>query len=95
MEIIRGLVERITYLNEENGYTVIKARAKGFQDLVTLVGVMGRINVGSVVEVKGTWKTDPQYGKQFQVREFQEKIPASRRGIEKYLGSGLIQGVVR
>ncbi|RQD70494.1 MAG: ATP-dependent RecD-like DNA helicase [Tindallia sp. MSAO_Bac2] len=93
MEIIRGLVERVTYLNEENGYTVIKVKAKGFQDLVTLVGIMGNINVGSVLEVKGNWKVDPQYGKQFQVIEFQEKIPASRRGIEKYLGSGLIHGV--
>jgi len=93
METLQGLVERITYLNEENGYTVVKAKAKGFQDLITLVGVMGKVNVGAVLEVKGKWKVDPQYGKQFSVSEFQEKVPATRRGIEKYLGSGLIHGV--
>lgn len=93
METIRGLVERITYLNEENGYAVIKAKVKGFQDLVTLVGILGKVNVGAVLEAKGKWKMDPQYGKQFSVTEFKEKVPATRQGIEKYLGSGLIHGV--
>ncbi|WP_330386565.1 SF1B family DNA helicase RecD2 [Tindallia californiensis] len=93
METLNVLVERITFLNEKNGYVVLKAKAKGLKDLVTVVGIMGHINVGSVLEIKGSWKVDTKYGKQFQTTEFKEKIPATRKGIEKYLGSGLIHGV--
>jgi exodeoxyribonuclease V alpha subunit len=93
MELLSGIVERITYVNEENGYSVIKIKSKGFQDLVTVVGTLAGINVGSVIKAKGIWKVDHKYGKQFQAMDFNEEIPSTIMGIQKYLGSGLIKGI--
>lgn len=93
MEHLRCVVERITYQNEKNGYSVIRCRAKGFQDLVTVVGEMPDVHVGSVLYLGGFWKVDPKYGRQFTVREFEETLPATVYGIEKYLGSGLVKGI--
>ncbi|MGI6706602.1 MAG: ATP-dependent RecD-like DNA helicase [Clostridia bacterium] len=93
MDYLSGIVERITYVNEESGYTVAKIRSKGFFDLVPIVGNMPTINVGATVSLKGQWKVDKKYGRQFLVEYFEEKIPATLAGIEKYLGSGLIKGI--
>ena len=93
MENLRCVVERITYQNEENGYTVIKCRAKGYNDLVAVVGTMPDVHVGSVLSLGGTWRVDGKYGKQFSVETFEETLPATVYGIEKYLGSGLVKGV--
>ncbi|HZJ83083.1 MAG TPA: helix-hairpin-helix domain-containing protein, partial [Clostridia bacterium] len=93
MEYFSGVVERITYANEESGYTVIKLKSKGYYDLVTAVGNMASVHVGAVVSLKGEWKVDSKYGKQFVASNYEEKIPASVAGIEKYLGSGLIKGI--
>ncbi len=93
MEHLRCVVERITYQNAENGYSVIKCRARGYQDLVTVVGVMPDVHVGSVLELGGTWRVDAKYGRQFSMETFEETLPATVYGIEKYLGSGLIKGV--
>ena len=93
MEHLRCVVERITYQNAENGYSVIKCRAKGYQDLVTVVGVMPDVHVGSVLELGGSWRVDAKYGRQFSMETFEETLPATVYGIEKYLGSGLIKGV--
>ncbi len=93
MEQLRCMVERITYQNEENGYTVIKCRARGWQDLITVVGNMPEVHVGSVLQLGGAWKMDPKYGRQFSVQSFEETLPASTYGIEKYLGSGLVKGI--
>ncbi|MDN5322103.1 MAG: exodeoxyribonuclease alpha subunit [Clostridia bacterium] len=93
MECLSGIVERITFQNEENGFSVIKIRSKGYSDLVTVVGNITGINVGSVVNLKGQWRFDSKYGKQFAVKEYTETIPATVAGIEKYLGSGLIKGI--
>ncbi len=93
MEQLRCMVERITYQNEENGYTVIRCRVKGYQDLVTAVGSMPEVHVGSVLLLGGSWKMDPKYGRQFSVQTFEETLPASAYGIEKYLGSGLVKGI--
>lgn len=93
MERLSGIVERITYTNEENGFSVIKIKSKGFSDLVTVVGKMAGINVGSVVNLQGSWKVDSKYGKQFTVEGYNESVPATITGIEKYLGSGLIKGI--
>ncbi len=93
MDYLSGIVERITYVNEESGYTVAKIRSKGFFDLVPIVGNMPSINVGATVSLKGQWRMDRKYGKQFAVEHFEEKIPATLAGIEKYLGSGLIKGI--
>jgi exodeoxyribonuclease V alpha subunit len=93
MDFLRCVVERITYTNEENGYTVLRVKAKSFSDLVTAVGNMGAVNAGAVLSLKGEWKVDSKYGRQFSVREYEETLPATVYGIEKYLGSGLIKGV--
>jgi len=84
---------RITFTNEENGWTVLRAKAKGFSEILTLVGSLGAVSVGSVLSVKGEWKNDGKYGRQFAVSEYEETLPATVFGIEKYLGSGLIKGV--
>ena len=93
MEHLRCVVERITYQNAENGYSVIKCRARGYQDLVTVVGSMPDVHVGSVLSRGGSWKIDAKYGRQFSMETFEETLPATVFGIEKYLGSGLIKGV--
>jgi len=93
MDSIRCIVNRITYTNEENGYTVLRTRASGYSETVTAVGIMGAVKVGAVLTMRGEWKTDAKYGRQFAVAEYEETLPATVRGIEKYLGSGLIKGV--
>ncbi len=93
MEHLRCVVERITYQNAENGYSVIKCRAKGFSDLVTVVGSMPDVHVGSVLYLGGQWRVDAKYGRQFAMESFEETLPATVFGIEKYLGSGLIKGI--
>ena len=90
MDMLRCVVERITFQNEENGYTVLKCKAKGHHELVTVVGPMPAVVVGSVLSLKGFWKHDGKYGSQFAVESFEETLPATVYGIEKYLGSGLI-----
>ena len=93
MERLRCVVERITYQNEQNGYSVIKCAAKGYNDLVTVVGAMPDVHVGSVLTLTGTWKLDAKYGRQFAMETFEETLPATVYGIEKYLGSGLVKGI--
>ena len=93
MERLRCAVERITYRNDENGYTVLRCRAKGFQDLVTVVGSMPETHVGSILQLEGDWRIDAKYGRQFSVAVFEETMPATAYGIEKYLGSGLVKGI--
>ncbi len=93
MEKLRCVVERITYHNELNGYSVIRCRARGFGDLVTVVGLMPEVHVGSVLQLTGSWRIDAKYGRQFSIESFEETLPATVYGIEKYLGSGLIRGI--
>lgn len=90
---LRGVVERITYQNPENGYTVLKCAVKNYNDLVTVIGNLLDVNVGSVLLIDGHWKVDSKYGRQFVAESWEETLPATVFGIEKYLGSGLIKGV--
>ena len=93
MEQIRGVVERITYADEEKGYSVIKIAVKNYGDLVTVVGNMASVNIGTVVTVRGEWTHNPKWGRQFNAESWEESVPATVYGIEKYLGSGLIKGI--
>ena len=93
MEYLRCVVERITYQSEETGFTVLKCKAKNYNDLVTVVGTMPDAHVGSVLLLEGFWKVDGKYGRQFSAEKWEETLPATVYGIEKYLGSGLIKGV--
>lgn len=93
MQKIRCVVERITYQNPENGYSVLKCRVKDYSDLVPVIGNMIDANVGSVLIAEGNWKVDAKYGRQFVAENWEETLPATVYGMEKYLGSGLIRGV--
>ena len=93
MENIRCTVERITYQNEENGWSVLRVNVKGYKDVVTLVGNFCYTKVGAVLAVEGNWRMDAKFGKQFQAVNWKEELPSSIVGIEKYLGSGLIKGI--
>ena len=93
MDRLRCVVERITYQNEQNGYSVIKVKARGYNDLVTVVGAMPEVHVGAVLTLTGEWKMDAKYGRQFSMVTFEETLPATVYGIEKYLGSGLVKGI--
>ncbi len=90
-----GVIERVTYQNDENGYTVAKLqpdRAKA-GELVTVVGALPSVNAGENLELQGWWKSHATYGRQFQVERYTVKLPATITGLQKYLGSGLIKGI--
>ena len=90
---LQGKIERITYTNEENGYTIAKVKVYGRRDLVTVVGNFMAPMPGEVLKMQGEWANHPQYGEQFRVVHYKSLVPASVSGIEKYLGSGLIKGI--
>ena len=93
MTKLRCVVERITYQNAENGYSVMKVKVKGYDDLVTLVGNLLEVPAGSVLLCEGEWRVDKRYGQQFQCETWEEVMPATAYGIEKYLGSVLVKGI--
>lgn len=81
MENIKGVVERITYHNEESGYSVIKVKVSGFYDLITFTGKFIQINVGSVIEAKGNFVINKKFGKQFNVTD---KLWQSKESYNRY-----------
>jgi len=93
MEDILGYIERITYQNPTNGYTVAKLKQKGRKDLTCIVGFMPTVKPGETVRCMGSWKQHLIHGNQFEVEELNQEAPADVVGIEKYLGSGLIKGI--
>lgn len=90
---LKGQIERITYTNEESGYTVAKVKVGGRGDLVTVVGNLIAPIPGEMIVMSGEWINHPRYGEQFKVVHYQSLVPASVYGIERYLGSGLIRGI--
>ena len=90
---IRCVIEHITYQNPENGYSVMRVRVKDHTDDVTIVGSLLDVPVGAVLLCEGNWKMDKRYGRQFVVEKWEEVMPATVYGIEKYLGSGLVKGI--
>ncbi len=92
-ETLEGTVERITYHNEQTGYTVVRLVARGFLGPVTGVGNMAEVNVGEYLRLEGQWANHPQYGRQFKVLDYKTVLPATVEGMRKYLGSGLIKGI--
>ena len=92
-ESINGIVERITFHNEENGYTVIKVKTPKSKDLVTITGKCIHILEGEHIQCDGIWNNNPKYGKQFQAELIKTIPPSSLIGIEKYLASGLVEGI--
>ncbi len=90
---LQGRIERLTYHNEDNGYTVARLKVSGRRDLVTAIGTMISPVVGEVVRLLGEWTNHPRHGEQFKVLSYRSVVPADVMGIEKYLGSGLIKGI--
>jgi len=90
---LQGQIERVTYTNNENGYTVAKVKVNGQRDLVTVVGNLMAPTPGEIIRMDGEWSNHPRYGEQFKVVHYTSLVPASVYGIEKYLGSGLIKGI--
>ena len=97
MPTLTGQIERITYHNPENGYTIARLRLESGDaaqgDEPTIVGAVPNLSVGETVEVEGTWVNHQKYGRQFQVESCRQVPPTSIAGIERYLGSGLIKGI--
>ena len=90
---IRCVIDHITYQNQENGYSVMRVKVKDYKDPVTLVGNLLDVPVGAVLLCEGDWKMDKRYGNQFVAETWEEVMPATVYGIEKYLGSGLVKGI--
>ena len=90
---LQGQLERITYTNEENGYTIARVKVRGRRELVTVVGNIVDPTPGEILRMSGEWTSHPKYGEQFKVVFYSCAVPASVHGIEKYLGSGLIKGI--
>jgi exodeoxyribonuclease V alpha subunit len=92
-EALQGQIERVTYTNEENGYTIAKLKVYGRSDLVTVVGPLMSPTAGEVLKLQGEWVNHPRYGEQFKAVSYETRTPATVYGIQKYLGSGLIKGI--
>jgi exodeoxyribonuclease V alpha subunit len=92
-EVLAGLVERVTYHNAENGFCVLRIKARGHRDLVTVVGHAAAISAGEWITTAGEWVNDRTHGQQFKARFMRTSAPTSIDGIEKYLSSGMIRGI--
>src|ERR1700723_1580988 len=92
-EVLAGLVERVTFHNAENGFCVLRAKARGHRDLVTVIGHAATISAGEWITASGEWINDHTHGQQFKARFMRTSAPTSIEGIEKYLGSGMIRGI--
>ncbi|MFC9649848.1 MULTISPECIES: ATP-dependent RecD-like DNA helicase [unclassified Streptomyces] len=91
--VLEAVLERITYANEENGYTVARVDTGRGADLLTVVGSLLGAQPGESLRMEGRWGSHPQYGKQFTVENYTTILPATIQGIRRYLGSGLIKGI--
>src|SRR5215472_15588357 len=92
-EVLAGLVERVTFHNEENGFCVLRVKARGHRELVTAVGHAASISAGEWITASGEWVNDRAHGQQFRARFMRTSAPTSIDGIEKYLSSGMIRGI--
>jgi exodeoxyribonuclease V alpha subunit len=92
-EVLAGSIERVTFHNAENGFCVLRIKARGHRDLVTVVGHAAEISAGEWVTVSGTWVNSREHGQQFRAAFLRSSPPTTAEGIEKYLGSGMIRGI--
>jgi exodeoxyribonuclease V alpha subunit len=90
---LSGLIERVTFFNEDSGFAVLKVKVKGHRDLVTVVGALPSVNAGEWITAEGQWVQDKQFGQQFRADVLASTPPNSKEGIEKYLGSGMVKGI--
>ena len=92
-ESLAGLIERVTFFNEDTGFAVLKVKAKGQRDLVSVVGTLPAVSAGEYLHAEGRWARDPQFGLQFRAEHLTSTPPTTLEGIEKYLGSGMVKGI--
>ena len=92
-EVLAGAIERVTFHNPSNGFCVLRIKARGHRDLVTVVGHAAELSVGEWVTVCGCWVSDREHGQQFKASFLRSSPPTTAEGIEKYLGSGMIRGI--
>ncbi len=92
-EVLAGIVERVTFHNAENGFCVLRIKARGHRDLITVIGHAAVIAAGEWVTASGEWVNDRTHGQQFKSRFMRTSAPTTTEGIEKYLGSGMIRGI--
>ena len=101
VEDLSGSVERITFYNPQNGYSVLRLRPGGRSKvpgrdragLVTVVGNLPELSPGEHLRLRGEWINHPKHGQQFQVEVCEQTVPATVAGLRRYLGSGLIKGI--
>ncbi|MFD2815664.1 hypothetical protein ACFSYD_16955 [Paracoccus aerius] len=91
-EVLAGPVERVTFHSPESGFCVLRVKARGHRDLVTVVGHAAMISAGEWITASGVWLNDRTHGLQFKAQFLKASAPSSVEGIEKYLGSGMIRG---
>ena len=91
--ILEGELERITYFNAENHYTIAKLKTSKTNSIVTIVGTMSAVKAGQFLKIEGTWEIHPKYGQQFKIKSYKETLPATIDGIKKYLKSGIVKGI--
>jgi exodeoxyribonuclease V alpha subunit len=91
--VLDAVLERVTYANEETGYTVARVNSPRSEDLITVVGPLLGAQPGERLRLEGRWRSHPLYGRQFEVRNYSTLLPATVQGIRRYLGSGLIKGI--
>ena len=92
--VLEAVLERLTYVNEETGYTVAKvATSRGGDDLLTVVGALLGAQPGESLRLCGRWSSHPKFGRQFEVESYTTVLPATIQGIQRYLGSGLVKGI--
>jgi exodeoxyribonuclease V alpha subunit len=92
-ESLTGIVERVTFFNEENGFAVLKVKSRAHREEVTVVGIVPAVSPGEFLTAEGRWVQDRQFGMQFKAELLKSTPPSTREGIEKYLGSGLVKGI--
>jgi exodeoxyribonuclease V alpha subunit len=92
-EVLAGSIERVTFHNASNGFCVLRIKARGHRDLVTVVGHAAEISAGEWVTLSGVWVNDREHGQQFKAAFLRSSPPTTSEGIEKYLGSGMIRGI--
>ena len=90
---IEGVLERITFYNEENGFLIGKLKGNDGKEEIAVVGKAPKVQCGETLVLSGNWAMHPKHGKQFSFESFESKLPASAYGIKKYLASGLIHGI--
>ncbi|MEV1333167.1 ATP-dependent RecD-like DNA helicase [Micromonospora costi] len=90
---VEAVLERLTYVNEETGYTVARVATDHGSDLLTVVGALLGAQPGETLRLHGRWSSHPKYGRQFEVDSYTTVLPATIQGIQRYLGSGLVKGI--